>query len=769
MTKSSWAIDSCSYPHAFRCWRVVLVLALFLLTGNTEAVACANEGPTHNAYLFSVFNRDLMTDRFVDRTDAFWKQYLGLKPTDSFSYRWNAQDVMDAAKKRGDKETMVYLNWLNIYLKDNELFTGWNYPTRQQLQQRQRHLHLMVQSGRNYKGKRYRSQYALLQMRGLFGLKQYQQVIALWQSKGRKLSSSVYRDIMENLYAGALLRTGRKHKAVEIYARQQDFTSLKYCVRKYRNLAGIKATYRQNPNSATLTYLVQDFVNSTQETMDALQEQYASHTASAADSDLVRGMKLIDASVVYRQDALDFVDFARNVLREGKTQQPCLWQSAIGTIHFLLGDYAVAKTELAEAQKLGGTQRMKDNARAIYAVNSVFTEHYATPYYNWLAGEMKWMNQKSDEENKDGQSGLNHYDEVKDRLVMRHLVPMLRRNGQNDLALALVGMQCVGDGWGTVEGLNYYDAYFDDLQSLTPEQLIAYCATINDKPKNQLEALAYSSVNGRSNYYNDLIGTKLLANGRFSEALPYLEKVSLKFLSRQNIAPYAAHRDYNRDRWMGRQKITDSEMNDSVSLKENKKALFCREMIKQEVLLHNMREGMEKRLQAYKVASLYYQASYEGDCWWLTQYGVSSSQDSALSGTKDFVAQAIELLQPLTVPCVAGLDSKEMTKQVRKAARRMLKASGSNMTPYQLQQSDFKLQQHSLYALAFIHRDPWYREGWDEATNQWYDYHNLSVRPASRQYKALSALRDFASAHASQMDSYVSKCDVLKRFQEARR
>lgn len=47
-------------------------LTLMLLAATT-AHACVSEAPRHNSYLFSVFNRSLMGDRFTDATEKFWQ------------------------------------------------------------------------------------------------------------------------------------------------------------------------------------------------------------------------------------------------------------------------------------------------------------------------------------------------------------------------------------------------------------------------------------------------------------------------------------------------------------------------------------------------------------------------------------------------------------------------------------------------------------------------------------------------------------------------
>ena len=708
---------------------------VMMLLAATTAHACVSEAPRHNNYLFSVFNRSLMSDRFTDATEKFWQRYVG--NADLPSYRWGGNnEVMAKAKKLKDAEMLSYCRRLNSYLDNCVNFNAWDYPTKQQLARRTSTLTNLLQVSKTYQGKRLRAQYNLMRMRALLGLKRYQEGVTFWNTTGKRMQPSVYRDMARNIYAGCLWRTGKKSQAIETYAEQEDYQSLKYCVRGYRNLAGIQKVYAGNPNSATLTYLVQDFVNNVQETMDV----YGSHhmpfaTGEETKADFDEWMKEIDAKNITTAEANRFISFAKGVVAEGKTSVPCLWQTAIGCIEHQLGLYDKAKADLSKAMTLAGTQRMKDNARAIYAANSIFAEkRHNASFDKWLAGEMKWLDAKSAEDRKSTTLyATDHYRDVQERMVYNGLIPMLNKEGRANAALVLLNHMNDGDPqW------YYQSAYFDALSSAKIDDLKAYAKYLGKQPSDSLESWAWHNSYRDANFYNDLIGTRLLAQARFADAMPYLEKVSLDFLNKQNIAPYAAQRSYAKERWMGKQVVaqpeylTDAQRAALPKLSENKKLRYCRDMLNLSRQYSLMKPSEERMRKAYELASMWYQGSYEGDCWWLKQYGLSVAQDSAMVGTVDFVAKAITLLD----------ESAQTT--------------------------DFKLKEKSLYALAFIrHGEPWFLEGWDDATQQYYDINNLKPLPKSRQYKALATLAAFSASNASRIDGFVSRCDVLRRFREA--
>lgn len=706
-----------------------------MLLAATASHACVSEAPRHNNYLFSVFNRSLMGDRFTDATEKFWQRYVG--KADLPSYRWGGNnEVMAKAKKLKDAEMLAYCRRLNSYLDNCVNFNSWDYPTKQQLARRTSTLTNLLQVSKTYQGKRLRAQYNLMRMRALLGLKRYQEGITFWNTTGKRMQPSVYRDMARNIYAGCLWRTGKKSQAIETYAEQEDYQSLKYCVRGYRNLAGIQKVYADNPNSATLPYLVQDFVNNVQETMDVYgTRRNPFSTSDETKESLDEWMKEIDAKNITTAEANRFIAFANTVVSEGKTATPCLWQTAIGCIEHQLGLYDKAKADLGKAMTLAGTQRMKDNARAIYAANAIFTEvRLSASFDKWLAGEMKWLDAKSAEDRQSSTLyATDHYRDVQERMVYNGIVPMLYKEGRACAALVLLNHMNDGDPrW------YYQSKYFDALNSVKIDDLKAYAKYLVKQPSDSLESWAWHNAYRDTNFYNDIIGTRLIAQARFADAIPFLEKVSLSFLNTQNIAPYAAQRSYAKERWMGKQPMalpeymTAEQQAALPKLSENKKLSYCRDMLTLTQQYSLMKPSEERMRKAYDLASMWYQGSYEGDCWWLKQYGLSVAQDSAMVGTVDFVAKAMSLL-----------DESAMS-------------------------ANFQLKEKSLYALAFIrHGEPWFFEGWDDATQQYYDISNLKPLPRSRQYKAMATLASFSAANASRVDGFVSRCDVLRRFRAA--
>ena len=728
---------------------VISLLAMaFCINGN----ACVSERSDHNYYMFSVFNRDQVSPSYLYDIANYWQNYVGQKEDDiSLNYyKWNQDDILKAAQGKKDIEMLTYLKRLNAYIKACDTLNpdAWEYASKQERLQAQQSLASIANTAKLYKGGKLTSQYALLRMRINMVKKLDQQNITYWNTVASKLPQSMWKEAMRNIYARALWKTGKRQQALDIYAGQGDILSIKSLACNYRNLAGIQSVYRNNPNSPMLAYLVQDFVNNSQQTIDSQEKSRRYEGRIQIDKEW---MNLIDARIVNKEEAFGFIAFADKVIAEGKTQSPCLWRSATAMIHYLYGCQQEAWKESTDAISLGGTRRMKDNARAIRLLVSVKNTSI-DPYY--LIGEFKWLDEMAKAENKAWCKTcypVNHYTEVQERVVYRALHNRFLRLGNESLnnkdksqacknmALAMYGVmdayQCSfrkdQQGGQCISKYPYSSEYVMQFDTLTAQQLANYYSFITAQHEDAFEQFVCQSLYRNADFFKDMIGTKYLAEGNFAEAARWLKDVSLSFVNNQAISYYAGKRNYAIPFWFNRQKVSDDNLwsldGNYAQMKENQKLKFCQEM-NQLIGKYNVsREGADKDELAYQLAVRYYQASCYGDCWYLAHYGKSVS-DSARSWEADFAA----------------------------IAQRYLKESK--------QSSNLTLRYHSLYALSSIHIDPWYKVVYDDNYNE-----SVLLCPKSFQYQAMLEWSKFSKEYPQTVDSYTTKCDVLKRFEKQTR
>ena len=720
---------------------------------STHANACVAEYSDHNYYMFSVFNRDQTSPAYLYDIASYWQKYAGNTSSINLSfYRWNKEDIKKVAQSKKDAGMLSYLGSLNAYLDACEKLNpnAWNYASKQERLQIQQSLTRLNNASKIYKGTQLKSQYALLRMRTNMMKGFHQQNITYWNAIASRLPKSPWREAMRNIYARALWKTGKHHQALEIYAEQGDMASIRVLARNYRNLAGIQSIYLKNPNSAMLTYLVQDFVNNCQQTIDSRNQNPINK----------EWIEEIGAKVIYQKEALSFITFANKVIAENKTQNPCLWRSATAMLHYLYGYQQEAWKESTEAITLDGTQRMKDNARAIRLLVSTRNVQVDSDYPLYLVGEFKWLNEmaKGESTRAKGEKPKNddftnpdiHYVEVKERVAYRALYNRFKtmadkakkedrqEAGRNyeSMATAMYGMM---DAYMRtfykeqqdeeyISRYLYSSEYAIRLDSLSAQQLADYYRFITSPHQDAFQQYVCQSLYRNADFFKDMIGTKYLAEGNFGEAARWQKDVSLDFINNQAISFYAEKRSYAVPYWFNHQKVNDSDMwsiqGSYAHLKENPKWKFCQEM-NQLIGQYNVtREGESRKKLAYELATRYYQASCYGDCWYLTHYGKSVA-DSARTGEADFAAIAQDYLK--------------ISKQ------------SSNLT----------LRYHSLYALSSIGIDPWFKITYDA---NWKEQKLL--QPQSAQYQAMMEWSKFCHQHPEIVDQYTTRCDVLKQFEK---
>lgn len=696
-----------------------LICSLIAALPFTNSTACVSEGPTHNRYMFSVYRHNALTDgpAFLYDIDRYWQTYTGNDgPSGVGFYKWNRDEIMSTARKKNDTAMMAYLTLFNRYFKTCEAYTedAWNYPTKQQMAQRQKNFMEVLAATKAYRGTALRPQYVLLQMRANMMLGYNNANIALWNSTASRLAQSVWRDAMRNIYARALLKSGQRTRACNIYAEQGDVQSIKTVMRNFRNLAGIRTIFAQNPNAPTLHFLVQDFVNNVQETLDQ----------KAAGFDDAEWFKTIDAKQVYRKEAMAFVQFAVVAAANANVKSPSLWLAAASMVDYLIGNSQRAIAEADKAVEADGTERMRDNARAIRLLVSTRANKPTAEYTDYLLAEFHWLDAKIKEEGGTESGYDNHYADVKDRVVHHGLEPLFRKVGMDNTALALCAMMNAEGNYNNNVSYGPWDEYFSKMDSLKADRLADYYQYLSTPHANAFETYCTQNTYHDADYFNDLIGTKLIAEGRFADAIPYLKKVGMSLLSTQMISIYSSQRHYDTPRWFGKQRV--EEAYEPVKVTRNAKLDFCMDMTDRLSRYNLAREGSDRQQMAYDLAVRYYQASCYGDCWYLTHY-YHSVMDSARSWEKDFAAETVKYLN--------------VAKQ----------------------SDDVRLRYRSLYALAFMPVEPWATVEYD-TSNGYKEV--LVVHPQSAQYMALSDLDMFAKAYPNAIDDYTRRCDVLHEFRK---
>ena len=696
---------------------IVLISLLMMLPLGSNA--CGPFPRVHNYYMMNVVgesNSPLASPDFITPLTAYWKSYTGLK--EGF-FDDDCKLLIEAAKLKKDAEMLTYVRHIAKYQHICERRKeSWDYPSKEELALHKAQIMRMRAAALAYKGSRLTQQYTLLLMRSYLLDNNVKGILLAWTTRASRLPVGIYKEMCRNIYAYALLNSGKREEALAIYVSQGDVASIQWAARNFQHLDGIQAFYNGNANSPALRWLVQNFVNNVQENVDC--EWMEDYTDTEDDG--------------FKSEAKAFMAFAERVVRDGKSREPALWKAASAMISYTLGDTKKAEEKSHLAMTMSGTLLERDNARAIHllAVTALMREGHSFDA-GFIVKELRFLDGKRDQKAFE----LSYYGRVLDRIMSQNIIEYYAKRHNINMAVAGRGMLERADSPEDEGEFKYdpgharyssYEEYFCDLDSMTADQLRDYMAFIHKKQYDDaLEQYILTKNTFRdADYFNDLLATKLIAEGRFAEALPVLKKVPLAYVNSLGMSVYMVRRDYKKPRWLVRQRVND-ELDDygvpsleDIPLKHNQKIAFCEEMnsLEQRYKLANNATRPELAMQ---LAVRYYQASCYGDCWYLTHYDKLFG-DSTRFWEKNFAQQAMIYL--------------DVAKQEK------------------------SLRQEALYARAFVQNSM-------TSNGLWWLYdeeeHYKAVKNDVACEQAYDELLGYIRKNPSQVADYVSRCDVIRK------
>lgn len=567
---------------------------------------------TTNPYLFSMYEQQDFKNRVESICNDNWKAYLG--STEEY-YWFNADDAIKAARKKGDVLMVSYLQNLKKYLNCVDIEQSkqyeWNYPTPKAISAQQRDLQTVRTYALSKTKTKLRSQHALLYMRCNMMLNRHQENIKFWEQTASKYIETVYKDMMKNIYAGALYKTGHTAEAGELFAEMDDYNSLMTIYYKKRSYQAISDQYKQNPNAKVLPFLLQDFVNNAQEAEDAKTEGNL-------------GGKLFIRDI-NQQESRQMQQFCEQVVREGKTTSPVMWKSAKAWLEYLSGKKQEALKDINAAMQLEGTQRMKDNARVLQFFITTATAKSSDKFDNYFATELSWLLSKQQE--SDG-----FFYRAMSRLSHQAIIPHYQDKPEQMLALMLITNN------------NEYDSYIDTMRVDRLEKFYSYT---KNPAKKSFDKFLQSQIRINDSSYVELIGTKYMRLAQWDKAIEWLKKIPVTYYNSNRSRAYLYYslmRRYDIEPWIKRQWLNISKAEErNYQWTKNIKLGFCKEMQTLEGSVQLL-QGKALEQRYYNLAVRYAQASIKGDCWWLLRDG-QSAYDSVRVNETDFGAKAVELLQ----------------------------------------------------------------------------------------------------------------------------
>ena len=558
------------------------------------ALACGGWG-TDNYYMFSPYFGQSFKDRVQKICNDNWKAYIG-DTSDNEWWSFHDDDVLKTARQKGDALMVSYVQNLQKYLKcvdvERDKQYEWGYPSKEEIATQQRDLKAV----RTYA-----------------------------QGKLTSKLRTVYKEMMHNIYAGALYKTGREAEAGELFAEMNDYESLMTIYYLKRSYQAIRQHYLQSPTSKALPWLLTDFVNNAQERVD---DNY--------------GGKMFVRDI-NEQESWQMQQFCEMVVKEGKTDCPIMWKMAKAWLEFLDGKKTEATTDILDAVKLDGTARMKDNAHVLMLYITASQAKPSQAFDDYLADELTWLREKQKERTDDA-----FFDNVETRLTNHVLVPHYR---YNPVRLAAVARALNSSGSG-------FD--LDTLNVADTEKYLYYTTSLAN---NKLDKFLKANIHENDTAMSELIGTKYMRLCQWDKAITWLSTVPVSYYNNNRSNGYLYYslvRQWDVEPWSKRQWISDSESWWERNHKwwKQRKLDFCKEVQMMENSL-SLLNGKALEQRCYNLAVRYAQASIYGDCWWLLR-DAKSCMDSVRVNEVDFGQKAVKMLQKAAASSDQSLKRKAL-------------------------------------------------------------------------------------------------------------
>lgn len=561
----------------------------------------------------------------------------------------------------------------------------------------------------------------LLSMRINAALHRYDQNIVLWTTTASKCPDAALKQRMQGYLAGAYYHQNKFSQALPIFYSVGDQMSIKWCLSHlcgYRGLSNLSASQNPNDRIATL-HILQDYVN---------YFWYACHS----DSEIYR-MGNVDFSDV-RRDGHNVLNLCFSMIEKGGADKVA-WQSAAAYMKMAEGDFDTGLRLALEAQKAGGDAEQRENCNRLVMLGRLLlaqsnaqaleTGELVADYEKLLDKAEKELRA---EKKRVGNDDIPSYEHCLNycflmRTYQPHLLAYLTANNMHQGRLVVLNnadyltettLDYGADTWGC--------DYFTTMdREMSTDDVIAFYQTL--KTKNATDMLAQmmlKTVKGDEQVLIDLIGTKLMRDGKYGQAISYFEQLKPEFIKKMNVSPYLAVRKFDEKApfWRTQRKEPDWE---AEGTSRNVKLEFCRDMAQRIAQLATLK-GEKKAKMELSMAARMFQGSSVGDLWMVSEYGWSyyDQQPNMLC------AQArIQLNHALE-----DVESDELRSQI-------------------------------YFGLASVPApgEPFYTMTWDW-DKETYNYTFNMFSPQRDAYEWLTF-------HRSPID-YVSKCDVLRAYARMR-
>ena len=283
-----------------------------------------------------------------------------------------------------------------------------------------------------------RNRFLLQVIRKCFYANDYQGCIILWERYGKQVPESVLRRQCLNYYGGALRRVDRDAEAAIVYA-SIGF----YDPRLHYDVEVLRKIYEKEPDSKAFEFMVQEFVNTyfDQCSHESYEPPYSysnPHFCQIPD----------------RRKSEAFNALADEILRERKNRNPALWVSAKAALAYINGETDTALRLITEANRLRGSDAVKDNIRMMRLVFNSTRNDIDADYEARLLPDLQWLVRTINKEGvprwweydmgaaipEDTNFTALHHIKILRRTILLGVIPHFERRGMAFKSLAYLNL-----------------------------------------------------------------------------------------------------------------------------------------------------------------------------------------------------------------------------------------------------------------------------------------------------------------------------------------
>lgn len=581
---------------------------IIMLIASISANACWEPYYSPSEYLmYAPILNSVETDKDEQNCVLWQKQTSMSIPTEDIRqvvYKYSVE-AMETILSDSLNSENKFVQWI-ISKKDKEIvdflllakrcedlradtWSPWYYPKKNDSTTYS--LQRVVTEAIAYKGKRFKSRYALQAVRAMYTKRSNDECCDFWTKIERSLPDDVIKSMTKGYVAACEYRRGNKQKAREMYAELGDWLSVVDCMdsipeNKYDKLdIGLKYA----PNSKSIQNYVAGQI--------FLRERYG-------NCSWMWDYKTEEAITNYKK----LMKICHRTARNPQVKDKSFWwySAAFMADRFDKTNDAINYIAMAErtCKKTDFLERIKIMSIYFQAKTRRCNENFD----GWLYNKLTWLDKliKRDASDENGMITCSLYDlsgnisffychDMMRKIILGEVCPKLMKSGRKIRAMqlanyadnSLINYTKKVRGWdGEVVGettmevyratckVNNYDfsnAFFWLIDSAGVDNVVKYVRLLRN-PQTEFDRFISKNSYYSDDYFNDIIGTQMLRNMRYAEAEKYLGKVSYGYQKRLNTEVYVNIDPFS-CQWRKRKVTNDAKYEFAVKMNALERAL----------------------------------------------------------------------------------------------------------------------------------------------------------------------------------------------------